>query len=687
MNRRRSLKKLLRPAHIAVIGGGEAAEMIRQCDRIGFSGQIWPVHPTRGDIDGRPCFRSVTELPQAPDAAFVAVPREVTVDVVRELSARGAGGAVCYASGFAEYDERGKRLQQELVAAAGDMPIVGPNCYGFLNYLDGAALWPDQHGGARLERGVAIVTQSGNMGLNMTMQRRSLPLAYLISVGNKASIEIHDYVDALLDDERITAVGLHIEGLSDTAAFSQAAVRALRKRVPLVALKAGSSELGAQTALSHTSSLAGADALYDALFERVGVARVRTLPAFLETLKFLSVIGPLPGKRIASISCSGGEASMVADLAKPLGLELPAVSTQQASHLRDALGPMVAIANPLDYHTFIWGDADAQQRCFGAMMRGDWDVTLMVFDYPHAETCDDEAWQWATDAFIAAQKDTRARAVIVSSLPECLPVRAREKLAANGVAPMQGVEECLIALRAAAEIGERQREAGLTTPINIVASVKHESHTLDEWQSKQVLRELGIPVPDGRLVVKDEAALFAREIGFPVVVKAVARELVHKTEAGAVRPGLRNEDEVAAAVAHMQSLSDQFLVESFYGDAVAELIVGVSRDPQFGPVLVVGSGGVLVELMADAKSLLLPVSQDTVANAIGELRAARLLTGYRSRPKGDIAAVVSAVMAVARYAQANANRLYELDINPLLVLPEGQGVVAVDAVIRLTESG
>jgi acetyl-CoA synthetase len=310
------LQRLLSPQRIAVFGGNAAAEVIRQCRKLGFTGALWPVHPARHEVEGLPCYADVASLPAAPDAAFIAVPAHATVDVVRQLAERGGGGVICYASGFAEIGGEGLALQQDLVTAAGDMALIGPNCYGLLNYLDGVALWPDQHGGQRLqhgERGVAIITQSGNIGLNLTMQRRALPLAYLITVGNKAGDSIDTLIDALLDDPRVTAIGLHLEGLDDVAAFSRAAIKALQKRVPLVALKAGSSELGARTTMSHTSSLAGPDMLYDALFARYGVARVFDVSGLLETLKFLHVHGGLKGNTLVSASCSGGEASLVAD--------------------------------------------------------------------------------------------------------------------------------------------------------------------------------------------------------------------------------------------------------------------------------------------------------------------------------------------------------------------------------------
>ena len=289
----KAIQRLIRPKSIAVIGGGLAAEVIRQCDKIGYSGELWGVNPKRSSMHGRPCFPSLSNLPSIPDAAFVCVPRGPTIDIVAELNALGVGGAVCFASGFAEVgDADGLAHNDALLEAIGDLAVVGPNCYGLLNYLDGVALWPDEHGGQRAEKGVAILTQSGNIAISMSMQQRSLPLGYLISSGNQAGISTPQYIEAFLDDDRVTAIGIHLEGVDDIVAFSHAAIKALEKRVPLVVLKSGATDLSSQLTMSHTSSLAGADALYDALFDRVGIVRARSIPEFLETLKFLSIAAP-----------------------------------------------------------------------------------------------------------------------------------------------------------------------------------------------------------------------------------------------------------------------------------------------------------------------------------------------------------------------------------------------------------
>jgi acyl-CoA synthetase (NDP forming) len=313
------LDRLLRPRSIAVIGGGGWCEnAIEQCRKIGFDGDLWAVHPTRSDMGGVPAFASVEALPSAPDAAFIGVNRLATIDVVRTLSSRGGGGAICFASGFREAVAEladGADLQADLLEAAGDMPILGPNCYGLINALDGVALWPDQHGALRVESGVAIVTQSSNIAINLTMQKRGLPIAYVLTAGNQAQTDLAEIGMALLEDPRVTALGLHIEGIGNLRRFEALAQTAQRLGKRIVALKIGASEQAQVATVSHTASIAGSDTGARALLARLGIGQVNSLSALMETLRLLHVTGPLMSNRIASMSCSGGEASLMADTA------------------------------------------------------------------------------------------------------------------------------------------------------------------------------------------------------------------------------------------------------------------------------------------------------------------------------------------------------------------------------------
>lgn len=678
-----SLNRLLSPQKIAVVGGRFAEAVIKQCDRIGFKGEVYPVNPKRNEMAGRSCFASIADLPQAPDASFLAVDREETVRVVAELAALGAGGAVCYASGFAEVGEEGQVWQERLLEAARGMPLVGPNCYGLLNYLDGLALWPDEHGGKAAEKGAGIVLQSGNIGLNLTMQQRGLPLAYLISIGNGADLQMHDYIEAFLADERVTCIGLHIEGLKDVPAFTRAALKALKREVPIVVLKTGTSVEGQKITFGHTSSLSGSDDLYSAMFARFGVARVHTLTEFLETLKLLSTVGSLPNKKIASISCSGGEAAHVADLAGAVGLKFPPLIPLQEQALSEALGDKVALSNPLDYHTYIWNDELAQERCFSAMLTGEQSVTLNLLDYPKPDLCDVSAWDKTAQAFINALKATGNKGVIVSTLPENLPTKTRDWLMSEGVAPMQGLEDCLLSIHHAARLCERQQVAEELEPLMVTHLLEGETKTLNEWESKKLLQPFGFTVPEARVLSLnhlDAARRSCDELGYPLALKVLSADIIHKTDVGGVHLNLDNFSAVTEAMQSMKSLGNAFLAEQMLAKPITELILGVTRDEQFGLSITLGAGGALVELLKDSQTLLLPLTKAEVEGAIKELKIYPLLQGFRGGKGARLEPLVQAVMNLASFIEVHADTLLELDINPLFVF-ENEVVVA-DAVIR-----
>ncbi|HUS54732.1 MAG TPA: acetate--CoA ligase family protein [Thermohalobaculum sp.] len=680
----RNLSRLFRPRSIAVFGGGAwGPAVVEQCQKMGFDGAIWPVHPTRTEMHGLPCFRTVEALPRAPDASFIGVNRNLTIDVVERLAARGAGGAVCFASGFKESEGEiggGADLQARLLAAAGDMPILGPNCYGLINYLDGALLWPDQHGGRRVDSGVAILTQSSNVLINMTMQARGLPVAYCVAAGNQAQTGLAEMAMAVLDDPRVTAIGLHIEGIGDVRAFEELAAKARAMRKPIVALKVGRSDQARAGAVSHTASLAGSDAASRAFLTRLNMPTLRSIPEFLETLKLLHVHGPLPGRNLCSMSCSGGEASLIADTAVGRGVVFRPLTTTETRAVKATLGEIVTVANPLDYHTFIWDNEPAMTATFTAMVGCGFDLAVLVLDFPRLDRCSDASWDSAVRAIAATQKATGGRIAVVASMPENMPEVRADQIMALGLAPMLGLDEVLAAAAAAAAITEGWAMPE-PTPVLLGTDSAAPAQMLDEAAAKAALARHGVPVPDGAIAATpEEAAAIATGIGFLVVLKG--RGIAHKTEAGAVRLNLRSAEAVTAAARDMDYASG-WLVERMVEGAVAELILGVVRDPAYGYTLTIGAGGILTELLADAITLMIPATEADIRTALAGLKTAELLTGYRGRAHGDLSAVVSACMALQAYVAEVDDRLEELDINPLIVTPHG--AVAADALIRIRE--
>ena len=678
------LDRLLRPRTIAVIGGTAARRVAEQCGRAGFPGEIWPVHPTHRTVAGRPAYASVEALPAAPDVAFVGVNRTATVACVAALSRRGAGGAICYASGFREAADGGT-LQNELLAAAGAMPVIGPNCYGLLNYLDGVPIWPDQHGGKALgeeARGVAIVSQSSNIAISMTMQQRGLPIAYVVTAGNQAQWGVADLAKALLHDRRVSAIGLHIEGFDSVPSLHALALKARARGVPVVVLKVGRSVRAQAAVLSHTAAIASSDAGADALLRRLGFGRVYGIAEFLETLKLLHVHGGLQGSRIGAMSCSGGEAGLVADAVAETGLTLPALAADHAQQLAAVVNPLVSVANPFDYHTFAWGDEPALRRIFAAFTAGDFDANVLVLDFPRDDRCDASEWQTTLDAFQSALAANAATGVVVATMSDNMPEERAAWLIERAVAPLGGLREALVALQCAAVIGAGWRKALPSLPLASKA-LAGASVLLDEAESKARLAAFGVAVPEGGTGNNaGDAVAIACSLAGAVVVKALG--VAHKTERNAVRLNLHGSAAVEAAATELLTLGESLLVERFAEGVIVELIVGVHRDPSLGLLLTIGSGGVFVELAGDTATLLLPVTEAEVRDALAGLRCAPLLRGYRGRQPAAVDAAISAILAVADFATAHCATLEELDVNPLAVT--AQDAIALDALVRVRDA-
>ena len=661
----RDLSGLLRPRSIAVLGGGWAANVIEQCRRMGFSGDVWPVHPTRAVIAGQPAFASLDALPAPPDATFIGVNRHATLDVVAQLARQGAGGAVAFASGWAETGDGD--LQADLVARAGDMPVLGPNCYGLINYLDGALLWPDQHGGRRVDSGVAIISQSSNIAINLTMQARGLPIGYVACLGNAAQTGLAPLGAALLDDPRVSALGLYVEGIDDAPAFAALVQAARAAGKGVVALKAGQSEAGAQAAISHTAALTGDAAASAAFLRQCGAARVDTPAELLETLKILHVHGPLHGRRLVSLSCSGGEAGLVADLAARRDLVFDAPSPPVAQRAQELLGPLVTISNPLDYHTFIWGDGPRTTDVFTTML-AEHDAGLFLIDPPRPDRCDPASFEHALDAIVAAGRATGKPAFPCAGLPENMPEPLADRLMQQGVAPLCGVETALAALEAAATPPGPQGWAPLRP------QPPRAGRVLDEAEGKALLAAAGIAVPRG-VSAADLTTLAQQSAGLapPFALKGLG--VAHKSEAGAVRLNL----DTLAGQACMHGVTG-YLAEEMVTGVHAEMLLGLRRDPVYGATLTLGPGGVTAELLADTVTLVLPVSGPDIACALRRLRLWPLLDGYRGRPKPDLAAFSRLAVALCELFTARPDIL-EIEINPLML--RADDAVAADALITM----
>ena len=685
------IRRLIAPRSIALIGASAWTDAVAAGNAtIGYRGSVWRVHPSRASTPERPFYRSVAELPGIPDAAFIAVPNHEAPAVAGALAACGAGGFVCFSSGFGELGtDVGRRLDGELLRQAGELPFFGPNCYGFVNFFDRAAMLPDQIVGEPLERGVALICQSGTISLSLSFNERSVPIGYLFSVGNQSRLAVEDLIEVLCDDPRVTAFGLYLEGIKDAERFAQAADKARRAGKPIAVIKTGRTAAAARTAHSHTGALAGADSVFDAFCRQAGLARCDTLGGLCETLKLFHAGGALSGRKVLIMGASGGDMAMTADVARTLDLDFAPIPQEHAVTLQELLTERVTVANPLDIHTYLWFDPPALERVFRTAMRAGYDAVGFMLDFPPDDKADASSFDAAVEAYIRASKGAPSRVALISSLPETLSARVRKYCLEGGIVPLQGQREALEAIAAAAAVGVAWRsgpgvELRLAPRTGLTATA--DVYSLSEAEGKAALARHGVAIPKSRVVAAPEATRCAEELGYPVVIKAVGAHLEHKTEVGGVALNLRDAAQTTEAAERLSALSDRLLVEEMIVDGVAEVLVGLILDPQFGQVLVIGAGGVLTELLADSVTLLPPFSHDAVRSAVAALKLAKLMDGFRGKPRGDVDALIEVISGIARYAAAQLSTLQEIDVNPVIVRPSGRGAVAVDALIRLKQT-
>ncbi|MDC0229336.1 acetate--CoA ligase family protein [Deltaproteobacteria bacterium] len=673
-----NLERLFRPQSVAVFGGKWSDYVAQQCRKLGFLGEIWHVHPTRKD-----CINSTDNLPGVPDSVFLGINRDLTVKELHALRKIGIGGAVIFASGFNE-EKDGVDYALKLDHAAGDIPYIGPNCYGFANFFDQVALWPDQVTGEFVKRGVAFISQSGTISITVMGQRRSLPVGYVITVGNQQRLAAEDVIRYCAADDRVTAIGLYLEGILDLQKFIDSVDHARSLGKPVALIKVGRSRQSQSIALTHTGALTGSDELHDELFERLGVARCETLSSLVETLKIFHCYGPLPSNRILVMGASGGDMSMVSDTAKDFDLDFSVIPEDKLDALKATVGQRVKLGNPLDFQTATWFDYSKLREMFDVLLKCSYAVTVLMLDPQDETEADTESFDNVIEMLLVAVQKKSAHAALMTSLPESLSRSTREKCLGSGVVPLQGLLESIEGLHHAAKLSRVWNE---WSPPEIIPSSPEgfKVRTLNEFEAKNLLNQHQINVPKNRLASADKVVEAAEAIGFPVVLKAVVPEILHKTDSGGVALNLKNVSELSEALLKMSGVSDTFLVEEMITDCVAELILGVTADPQFGLTLILGAGGIFTELLKDSVILMMPLSKKKLKESIIKMRANKLLNGWRDQPEADSEQLVETVMSFEKFVKINIDHLAGCEINPLIVRPSGKGVVAADALIMMKE--
>jgi len=704
---RNHLRGLLEPASIAVVGAsdgsGPGRQVMENLEQLGYRGDIVPINPKYDRIRGRRCYSSLTEAHNSGcrmDAAAVLLGRDQIIPVLEEAGSLGVKGAWAFASGFAEAGADGQLLQDELasVCRRHGMAFCGPNCVGFLNPAFGLAAFSAPISLSLHTGNVSAVTQSGSIALALVNSARGVGFRFLVSSGNEAVIDSTDYIDCFLEDDQTDVVLAFIEQLRRPDRFIEVAEKARRLGKPLIVLKVGRSEMAQRATIAHTGALAGADDVYDAVFRKHGVVRVRDLDEMLETAEAFSQLGRnLPqGPRVGMLTVSGGEISLIADLAEGLGFEFPEWSARAKAAFADVLPRYADIANPLD----AWGSGRVEEtyvRCVDAAVDEDVDIVLISQDAPNGlASTQIEQYRAIADAAAAASARSGKPIVAISHLSGGLDQTLRDGFAAGHVPLLQGSREGLLAVH---HLIEQGRSLSRQEPLAEQVGRRRGSEclasgggSLDEVCSKQVFREYGIACVDEQLCTTvDEAAAAASRLGYPVALKAISSDLPHKTDAGVVALDIANEDvlrngyETVLDRARQHVASEKIkgiLVQRMIKNAVAEALVGITNDATFGPVIVFGLGGIFVELFKDRAIGIPPLSLGEARAMIASTKAAQLLAGFRGSEVGDVDALADAIVRVGRIAEHWRGRITAIDINPLLVLPKGQGVVAVDGLIE-----
>lgn len=689
-----AIDRLFHPRSVAIIGASSdpaklTGRPLAYLQRHGFAGDIYPVNPRLDRIGDLACYADVKALPATPDVALVLLGADRVEASVRELAEIGTTAAIILASGFGEAGEDGIRRQQDLIKAAGPMRLLGPNTIGMINVNEkimlsasGAMEMADFPIGK-----IALVSQSGGI-LGSLLSRgvnRGIGFSKLVATGNEADLEVSDFIDYLVDDDATSVIALYLEGIRNPDRFRAAAMRAAAAGKPIVVFKVGRSESGARAAVSHTGALAGADRTYDAFFKQSGVIRAQTFSDLLDIPAGLVHGRKLRGQRLAIVTTTGGAATLIADNAGMDGFDTPAPDAPTAERLRALnIRDTVLDRNPVDVTL-----AGLQPEIFRSVID-----TL-------ADSPSYDAIVVIVGSSALGQPDLVARPLIASLQKTDKPLLAFvspdaphivSHLNRQGVPAYANPEGCVAALSAMYR---------MTTGATIVAvepdtsqpadhSQGFDSGPLNEAESKQLFARYGIPsVTEYAVATPAEAGAAARGLGQNVVLKILSRHIQHKTEVGGVAVGIRPEDVerrcedmIASVRAHMHHDVEGFLVQEMIGSGV-EVILGFHRDPQLGPTILLGMGGVAAELFNDTTIRLAPVRQADAEAMIGELKVARLLQGYRGRPKGDVAALAAAIVAFSNMAMALGDRLAEAEINPLFVLPEGHGVRAADGLVVL----
>jgi acyl-CoA synthetase (NDP forming) len=700
-----AIESLLKPRSIAIVGAsdriGPGFNAWQALQFVGFEGPVYLINPNKSELFGRKTYPSLSDVEADQiDAVFAAVRTESTLDVMTQAVAKRVGAMTILSSGFSDAGEAGARVQRELadIANRNEIAVCGPNCLGLLNFSARSAMFGTSLPENVARGGIAAIVQSGSIGIALLNSGRQLGLSHLVTSGNEAVTTTADYLEAFIDDPAVETIIVFSEQIRKPARFIAMARRARECGKPLIVLKSGRSEKGRAAVMAHTGAVAGSVEACDAALEDSGAIQVHTLDELLETAALASRIRRMPTARgVAALSLSGGEIALALDAAEDNGIVFASVDAAH-DQIKSLLPEFAHIANPLDLTWAGLYDAGVAEGCASALATmTDVGALVLIQDAPAALGPQQAARYASLLRSVSRGAEQAGKPLIaLSNLSDEPHPELGRAASESGVPYLRGTREGLSAIARLSNWSTRPlRAMPSPTHPSVVAGARKALEQLGrdrlpaEHEARRVLSGYGVRGPVERFVSGvDEAVEAALELGFPVALKGIAAGLVHKTEAGLVKLRLASADEVRRAASDMFASGNRHAGGQLLGvlvqkmmSPIAELLVGARVDPDFGPLIVVGGGGVTVELYRDVVIRLAPVSPEEALAAISSTRVARLLDGWRGSPAGDRAALGETISAVSRFVSDFSQTIGEIEINPLAVFPEGQGCMALDCVI------
>lgn len=694
------ISKLLRPRAVAVVGaseksgfGGDTCRNIleNQTD----TSHVYPVNPKKETVFGKKCYPTLADLPEEIDLVILCTSQKTIVDFLKQAKAKGAGAAVVYASGYSEVGTaEGKAFEKELVDAAKalDMVVMGPNCAGYINFGDDIfsfAFIGDYKG---KKGNIGFVSQSGQFCIDM-MKSAEMKYSFAISAGNSAMVQMEDYLNFLIDDSNTKVIALYLEGVKNPHKFEACLQKAMEKKKPVVILKAGRSLKGQATAASHTGSMAGSDKTYDAVFEKFGVIRADDMQDLRSTASLLATLRVLPKKPAFSAMClSGGETAVSADTGFLHGIEYPDFSEATLKKLNDMLPDFATPRNPLDMTAALCYDADAFASGITTVMSDpSIEMGLVGLTISDKVTVSNDimfegirrAFEQIPDkplAVMSFMEAARNKELVERFQNAGIPVLPTTKY---GFRALQHLQDFI-------SHDTIKREARLAIPEAHSANTR----ALSEYESKKLLADNGVPVDLGYIAkTKAEVKEYAEKIGYPLVMKVESNDILHKSDVGGVMLNIKSLEQaeeaydkiLANAAQHAPNAKINGILMQKMLKAGTEMIIGLNSDPQFGPMLLVGMGGVFVEVFKDAALYPVPLNHDEALHMLQSLKSFKLLNGYRGNPPADIEALTDMMVKISDFAYRKKDTLKELDMNPLFVYPKGEGVAIADALAVMYE--